>query len=406
VQRRRRQTRSRSESAAYAIARRRRLTRVVAGLAVVVVVVGVVGAVWLLRGEDKATAYTLQSEIVSRDAPPIPVTADPATYRVVYRVESFGTDTSVSTEELQIRRPFDGHVTFLKDAPPGGDVDQTYAGTLTTSMSATGTNAPDVRPGKPAAAVGDMRLDASLDDLIAQGLFEPRETRHVLDRDCTVYRTGEILQTLNVKAATDTDYVYACIDDAGLLLEEVAVVGNDLVLRVTATDVQLDTELGDDVFTLPGVATPTADGTELTEIPSDSAPAANYWRFAGVPDGYTLRGRYAYRELATAADDSTTTTVEPTTTTTEPAKIETYFDVYANGTRTIIVQQGPVAGAPTVDTAGARTIDAGALGQGSITSSLLGTTVTAQPNDAWFVHINATVPAATLEGFVRTLQVA
>ncbi|HEV8298651.1 MAG TPA: hypothetical protein VGQ20_15195 [Acidimicrobiales bacterium] len=407
VQRRRKQVRARVEGARATIRRRRRNRRVFAGAAVFVVVVGVVGAVWLTRDDDGSPNFSLRSDIVSKDADRIAITGDPKSYRVTYKVESYsGEDATVSTEELTIRRPFDGLVVFRNGEPPGSDVDQQYAGTLTSYMFSTGTNAPETSVTKPAPSVGDMRLDATLDDLIATGELQPRETRRVVDRDCTVYRTGEIVQTLTVKDPTDTDYADVCVDDTGLLLEELAVSGGDLVLRVTATDVQLEPEgVTDATFVLPGVATSTDDGTQLVEIPVATTPAAGYWQFSTPPEGYTLKGRYLYRQPASTPESSTSTTTPDTTTTTAaPAPIETYYDVYVNGTRSVIVHQGPTTGEPTVDSAHTKQVDGGALGEAILVSGLLGTTVTAHPADGWFVQVNAVLPGSTSEAIVRTLQ--
>src|SRR5690606_38116286 len=133
-----------------------------------------------------------------------------------------------------VRRPFDSRITSLEGEPPGGASQWTAIGTLGLYQYVTGAAAPEANAGPPAAAIGDPRLDASLDDLIADGAFVQRERRELLGRECQVYRTGLRLESGSVAAPTESDYTDVCIDAAGLMLEEVYVAAGSVQQHRTA----------------------------------------------------------------------------------------------------------------------------------------------------------------------------
>jgi hypothetical protein len=371
--------------------RRTRLAGLIIGLAVAAVVVGVV---WAARDGSPADV-TLRSELVGRDAPPIAVTDAVETYRVVYRIDSYQNgDATTTTQEVIVRRPFDGRITFRADAPPGGDVDTDYRSSQTLFAIATGGAPHDIRFSRPAPAIGDVRLGAVIEELVDAELFQVRERRRALGRECTVYRTGEILQTLSLAAPTDSNWADVCIGADGVLLEEVAVVGGELALRVLAVELEVGVAVPDEQIAVPGRPDPLAAGTtQLAELPLDAAPFAGYWRFPTPPPGFVHRGRYLVREPSVPGDATAPTA-------------EIHVDVYVRGPDALIVQQGPSGSEPLLDEAAARTVELGALARGTVAPGLAGSIVLANPDDDRFVYVLGTMASSELEEMVKELQPA
>jgi hypothetical protein len=214
-----------------------------------------------------------------------------------------------------------------------------------------------------------------------------------------VYRTGQAIETLQVEAPTDADHADVCIDRAGLVLEEVAVVAGKLSFREVALEVDDAASLGDDVFAIQGDPLPLGQGgSELRPLDPSAAPTAGYWQFATAPPGFEHRGRYVLRE---PAPESSSTTTAPGTTS---APLESYVDVYVNGPTMLVVHQGPSAAEPTRDTTRAPALDAGGLGSGHLLAGLVGSTLVTEPRTGWFVEITATLPSTTIGELAVTLQ--
>jgi len=183
-----------------------------------------------------------------------------------------------------------------------------------------------------------------LDDLVKNEYFTAREQRSVAGRNCTVYRTGRTVESNSVAKATDTDYVDVCVDEAGLMLEEMAVNSGKISLRVIATDIAFEPAFADDLFTIsdphsvpPMVRRARRDrqGHDPQRQPVASAHGA---------EGFEQKARYVLREAPAA--DAAATGVAPTK--------DTYVDVYVNGTKSVVIHQGPTDNEPQTDTTEAR----------------------------------------------------
>ncbi len=383
-------------------ARRRRNRFVAIPLAVALVLLAG-GGVYALVARDGGgtTQYSLTSELAAGELGQFSISTAPAAYHVVYKVDSSGSgddQPETTTQEYIVRRPFEGHLAAKSGAPPGTDEQWSLVWNLGKYSQTTSGGTPEVGQVAPQAALGDIRLDATLQDLIADGKFVAKERRIVLGRECQVYRTGEALETLSMSAPTDTDYAEACIDSDGLLLEEVVVSSGKLAERLIATSVDDQTVPTDDTFVITGDPTPLDQGgSQLSPIDATTKPVDAYWGFATPPAGYTLQGRYL---LQTPADQSTSDTSTSTTSTTAPAApIPSYVDVYVNGPNTIIVRQGPTAGEPQSDASQGTSVDLGALGSAPLSATLTGSRVTAHPADpaSWYVELQGTVSRDTLK---------
>lgn len=381
VQRRRQLASARSTAARRAAQRRRRL-RALAIFATVAVAASIV-AVVALRPE-KAPSTELRAEVVEGAAGPLAITALPASYHAVYRAETYdGSDATVTTEDISVQRPFDGRVFIREGEPPGGAVQ--FAGRSTFGAFGNYTDAtPQIAGDAPTVALGDLRLANSLPELLGQGLFQLRERRRTsLGRECQVYRTGSPLQTLRITAPTATDYTDACLDETGLLLEEVTVSGGKLAQRLTATTLERDVSLDPAIFAVDGPRVGRDQGgAEVTEVDRTAAPTAGYWALDAPPAGFTHRGRFQVTAEGTS-----------------------HVDVYVRGIDVVTVRQGPPAAEPDLSDAPAgREVELGSLGAARVAVSSIGPTIVAHPGGEAFVHVTGTLSPADLQGIAGGLR--
>jgi hypothetical protein len=375
-------------------------------MAAVLLIAGVV-SYFVLRSGGSSTTYALTGSTVPEPTTPFSITTPPAAYSLTYKLDTYGdTGDAVSTEHIAVSRPFNGQVISKDGAPPGTTEQWSATSNLGLYADTTAGGSPETLENAPQAALGDFRLDASLSDLVASGTFEARERRTVLGRECQVYRTGSSLESYTTTFATSSTYTDACIDSAGLMLEEVTVTNGKLAERVIATAVDDHTPPPASSFKITGKPTSLADGgSELTKIDATKVPTVGYWLLDKPPAGYTLEARYSLR--APAADQSTTSS---TTTTTAPGQQpqinQSYVDVYTNGTKMLTIQQGATAGEITNDASSGAATTVGKLGSAMTASSLTGSDLVAHPPNpvSWYVHVDGTVPMATLKNIAGSLH--
>ena len=377
--------------------RDRRRPWLIAGCAVVLVAVGAGTVAAFLPADDDTpppAPLALTSELVEGATEALTVSAPPSTYRVVYRVDTIG-DGATTTEEFTVERPFDSRIAAYQGEPPGGEL--LWEATSNLGLYSTATSedeaAAQVAQLAPATALGDFRLDATLADLAASGTFVAREQRQLLGRTCQVYRTGSALETLQISAPTEQTYSDVCIDEAGLLLEEMNVTDGSLVSRMIAISVDDQAEVATGSLAVEGDPLPVDQGgSQLVPVDAATAPVAGYWGWATPPAGYEHVGRYLLRDPEDSTSDADQDESGVTTTTAAPPVIhESYVDVYASGIDAIIVRQGPTASQPNLPQ-GAASNTAGALGAVQTASGLTGSAVFAAPTapSGWFVVVQAT----------------
>jgi hypothetical protein len=373
--------------------RRRRWIVIGASIAVLVALAAGTVAVFFVDsdGGGDPAPLALTSELVEGATAPLTISAPPSEYRVVYRVDTIG-DGATTTEEFTVARPFDSRITAFEGDPPGGELlweAISNLGLYSTASSEEGSA--QVAQLAPSTAIGDFRLDATLADLVASGTFTAREQRRVQGRSCQVYRTGSAMETLQISAASEQTYSDVCIDEAGLLLEEMNVTDGAVVSRMIAISVDTDLDEDPNRFDIPGEPVPLDQGgSELVSIDDGAAPVAGYWTWTTPPAGYEHAGRYLLRDPEDTGTDADQDQAA-TTTTVPPVVNESYVDVYTSGADAIIVRQGPKASQPNLPQ-GAASETAGALGAVQTASGLTGSAVfgaPAAPAD-WFVLIQAT----------------
>jgi hypothetical protein len=361
------------------------------------------------HGSGKSTpTYTLTSPIVEAPATDLSISNAPATYHLTYKVDTTGAEgVSTSTEDVTVQRPFNGIVVAKAGAPPGSTEQWRAVSNFALYSDTTAGGSPTVQHAVPQPALGDFRLDATLQDLVTAGTFAPREVRQVLGRQCQVYRTGEPLESFGTQAPTATDYTDACIDNAGLMLEEVSVQSGALAERIIATAVDTPATINNDTFTVTGTPETVAQGgTDITQIDASTPPLAGYWVLDAPPPGYTLMGRY---HLVTQAQDTSASDPEATTTTTEagqaPPTSDSWADVYVSGNNMIVITQG-TGSEPDTQTSGGVTGDVGALGSTTAVANLTGSELVAHPTETgtYYIHVTGTVPLATIQQVASSLH--
>lgn len=321
----------------------------------------------------------------------------PTSYHVVYRVEVIGPSSNVvSTDDLWVRRPFDSQLEHRSGEPPG-----TPGGNLTvSSFGRFSSTSPSSMPLEvavnPGVASGDLRLDATLADLVRTGWVRATSQRRtVLGRACVVYRTGEPIGTGDLHAPTTTDHADECVDERGLVLQEEWTASGTLLRRRSAVSVDLGGAPPAGVFApLPLNPSTGAGGASVTALALDGQPTATFWELTDLP-GFEHRGRYAVRPASTTPDPAGGLAPSP------PASIA---DVWVRDGDVVIIEQGDHTLDPSPPPAVARTVDGGRLPHAVLIVGAYANVVRAQADVARSVRVTATLPASELLALVRRLR--
>lgn len=140
-------------------------------------------------------------------------------YRVVYRIEDFtDADVRVTTETLEVRRPYDSRVEQRLGPPPGDDVTQGQVTNMTYLWSLR--RGADVQFGVVRPPGGPLR-DASLSvlaDAADAGFVEVAGRSRVLGRPCTRFAGGA--PRTEPLITPGTDRFEFCISREGIVLRE------------------------------------------------------------------------------------------------------------------------------------------------------------------------------------------
>jgi len=366
--------------------------------AIVLAVALLAGLVWAGGGDGgsagggsglggRGVEAVLRGELVSETGAVVAVQDPPASYHVVYASESYlDGETTAFTEDLTVRRPFEGRVVGLSGAPPGGQVEYELVSELGLVADVTDPDDTIVLQQPPTLAAGDVRLDASLADLVDRGLFQVRERRRVLGRECTVYRSGASPDSEVLAAPTAEEHTDVCVDDAGLVLEELSVLDGEVVRRSIATAVELGPSLAEGTFRVEGEPLPGEEGGYAV-TPLDAAAPPGSWRFAVEPEGFALQGRYAVREFSGDSDDA----------------VETTVDVWVRGVDALFLEQGPGEGDDPAGVAGAAISSVEGLGEVVTWPGATGNVLLARPDDGGFLQLSGSLPLADLLALAATL---
>lgn len=319
----------------------------------------------------------------------------PSSYRIVYRVENrAGGRTIVATETLLVRRPFEALSVRTSGPPPGKKEDN-----RTVNGFGRLRNGDLILAVPPATAALDRRLDTYVEAAAKDGFAGAREARRVAGRRCRVFRLsapGGIEGLVPVREIEE-DYSDVCIDAAGLVLEEVGVVGGEPLNRKVATRVDEAPDVAEGSF---DVGDPTLDvrqgGGSVRQITLSSRPPGTFWELRAVPEGFTHDGRYTVVPPQTGFDDPTQ----------RQRLIAFTSDVWRNGVDVLIVEQGATLGgsAPFSEDPKAKRVGVGALGRGQLVYGPSSVEVRVLREGGRFVRVTGTLRPSELLRAARSLE--
>lgn len=393
VRRRREQEYPTRRASATESRRRVRRRRILAGVSIVAALLIASGGVALVIHERNKPDLALKGSKVASKAREQIIANPPLAYHVSYRVQTAGDDNPIY-QDVIVRRPFNMRYRLSNDA--------TFAKPLY-DLLITKNNRTERNDGVPETAENatpvllsyGTRFDATIGDLIGNGFFVRRERRKLLDTQCTVYRTGSFIEAGEVIKATDTKYADICISDDGLVLEEVNVASGAVTLRVTAIEVAREPALADTDFPVTtDVATLTAGGVQVFDLPTSSVPTTPYWQWAPAPEGWTFLSRQRVE----------VTKVEPDSTGPAATKVS-WVDVYTRGADVLIVRQGIAGAEPSqVDITSAIDTAVGDLATAKLVLGAIGNKLVVTDANGRFVQLFATIPATDLTTLAGSLK--
>lgn len=319
-------------------------------------------------------------------------------YRIVYRLDDRSHDAvEPTTDVIWVRQPFESRLESRTGAPPGGAllsvqiaaIDRLRLGSI---------DAPLVIARVPGLAVSDVRVAPVLHAAVDAGLLEIRQQRTVAGRRCQVVRSGTLLGAGALVDITRSEYADSCIDAEGLLLEETLFIEGAATVHRVAVEVDRSPALDDTMFDA-GKIVLTADqgGGSSRPVDPDVGAKGPYWVVpAGTrPDGFGVVGRYSVITPQTErfADPARAKVVAATA------------DVFTRGVDFVVVHQGGTLGGVEAfaRTPGAAHIDGGALGDGELVLSALGTELRFARPGGKFVHVIGTLGVDDLVALARQL---
>ncbi len=317
----------------------------------------------------------------------------PTAYRIVYRTEArAGGELVVGTERVWVRRPFEARVETLTGAPPGRkrtNVTVNVFGRIKVGNGAF--NIP------PAPAPQDRRLDHSLEEIRRAGFVHARERRRVAGRVCRIFRIGGEGGSGSLVRVEGDDYTDLCFDEAGLLLEEVAIVDGKILNRRLAVTVDETPSLGKDLFRTGEVRLEVRQGGgSVRALQPDSRPPGTFWEPSKDPRGFAPKGRYAVIPPQTGFEDPTQ----------RQGIIAFTTDVWVDGVDVVVVEQGATLGgrAPFGADANAKRVRVGALGRGELLYGLRSSEVRVRMKGGKFVRVVGTIEPSRLLAIARSLE--
>lgn len=354
-------------------------------------------------GDDEARPFPslvrTESERID-GAPPVEITSPPGSFRIVYRVEDAGQEVAYRTDVVSVRRPWSSRLETRSGRPPGGDELSSQVSTFGQRTNASpGQGAPSVLEIGPALPASDLRLEHVLAAATKAGRIERREVREILGRRCQVYRAGDYLSASVLSPATEALYADSCIDDRGLLLEEVLVSEGRTIARRLAVEVEVDPDLEDELFPTGEPTVPAnKGGGSMRRLADGSSPPGTFYVLDVVPAGFEPRGRYSVvpPQAENFGEDPTR----------EGFRRAQVADVYERGVDVLVVEQGAtLQGAPPFEVDPENpTVDLGQFGAGEVRYGGGGTQVRALLPGGKFVQATGTLPVDELAAVLRSLR--
>ncbi|MDQ3108247.1 MAG: hypothetical protein M3Q68_10635 [Actinomycetota bacterium] len=401
-------SRARRAAARKASIERRR--RAILGGVVVVGVAGAAATLSPLRSDDEVATTRPRpgevrqgSEIVEQRTGLVRITDEPSSYRLTYRVDTYGGGERIVTrDELEVRRPFDGRTRKFEGQGGDAPVRSEQIGLLgRLNVPKTAQSDAVVLETGPALAPSDVRIAPVLDDLVASGRVQAREWRAVGGRACQVLRFGGPVSSGTVAPTLEPEeeYADACVSEQGFVLEEVWVRNGLVQRRRVATRIESTAPVGDEAFATSGAPIeplPVDEGGgSFRPVDPTSSYAAPFWVLDAAPLEAYL-GRWAVVSPAGSDPDSDET---------KDRRLGFVADVWQDGIDTVIVEQGSTSGGvrPFELGAGQRFMVDG-LGEGEVVLDLRTSEVRFVRPDGYFVRVRGTVNQAQLVELARQLR--
>lgn len=286
---------------------------------------------------DEAPAIGRDGSTIVREARESAPTDIPRAYSITFRVEDLETDgVRLTSAELIVERPFRSRLTTT-----GAD----FLSERVADFAYLGEGAAVFTP-PPQPAVSDIRGDLlfASDDAV--------EAREVAGRTCWVHRLGGPLTGGVVTPGETTD---VCIDEEGLLLEQVVREGRTITSRWVATAVDTSPDLGEDDFRVDGEPVAAdAGGGSVRGVEPTSRSVGQFWELDSPPAGFSHEGRFAIVPPQAARVDDPETRVQV---------VAGVIDVWVSGIDVLLVDQGGTLGQvpPFGATPNSELVDLGAV---------------------------------------------
>jgi hypothetical protein len=371
----------------------------------VVLVAGAVGWVVLRRssppsGTDPIVYPTSRAGSVEvKGAPPldagvaIPAGTDPFVVR--YQVVDAGVPAPHESEEtVTVRPPFD----VRAERTVEGKIDVVEITTLGRRWSQQG-EAPPVNLELPPAWAPPIPVRASaLADAVAGGVLQRREVRAVAGRQCQVFRSGERMTAERLTAPGSSSHVDSCVDDRGIVLEEVVVTEGRPTTRRLAVDVQVGAVPADAAFAIPeGPVLDAASGGGVTKATDPNArPVGRSYEPSPLPAGFASVGRF---QVIPPQPENFS---DPQRAGYRRAAIT---DVFQNGGDVLVIEQGGTLEGHDAfaGQAAGKAVDVAPLGPGEAYFSGTGAEVRVKLGGGRYVRVMGTLPLASLLAVAKSL---
>lgn len=334
-------------------------------------------------------------------APAVAMARVPESYRILYRVERPGERSPlVGSDQIWVRRPFESRTESREGSPPGGQLQSSQVTALGRfAVPASRGSEGLVLATGPLPAAGDLRFDIVLREALRTRALLRREVREIAGRRCQVYRAAGPVGSGDLKPAVSSEeYSDACVDEAGLVLEEVSVTGGEVSRRRLAVEVEEAPRLRSDMFRTGGVTVQLSKGGgSIRPVDPASRPPDRFWELPRPPRGFERRGRFA------VVPPQPEILTDPST---SDQRIASVVDVWVSGPNLFLVDQGGTVGQKPAfaPDPGAEKVGLGELGEAEVILTLRVIEVRVLLANGRFVRVSGTLPKTTLMDAARSLS--
>ncbi|MGH2685159.1 MAG: hypothetical protein ACRDJP_06825 [Actinomycetota bacterium] len=319
--------------------------------------------------------------------------APPDSWRIVYTVEA---GDAIVTDVVTVRRPFDSRLETYRGDKVEGEPGSVQVSAFARLRQQGAGGAPTVLAVPPGLAASDVRLDVVIPAALERGLLLLRAEDEVDGRPCRVYRSGQLLTGGVLAVPAEDDYADSCVDAAGLVLQETLVSDGEMILRRTATDVEIDPETADEAFDAGEPTVPAASGGgSVRPLAPGTGRPGSFWVLDAPPDGFRSCGRFSV--------------VPPQLT--DPGggadqRVASVAQVFVRGRDLLVVDQGAtLQGDPPFEIGRGEPADLGELGDGELVLGSQTSEARALLDGGGYVRVFGTLPPDDLLEIAGGLQV-